>query len=307
MSVAPMMGHSHAAARRLWRTLCADALLYTEMVPAEAVIRDRNGRYRCGPDEGSVALQVAGDRPQALAEAARAAEGLGYVEVNLNCGCPSNSATAGGFGACMMLDPGRAAACVGAMADATDLPVSVKCRTGVDGQDPRESLFDFASKVIAAGCSKLAVHARKALLKGVSPRENRLVPPLDPGLVVDLARAHPGVPVVSNGGIETVAEASERAEGVSGVMLGRAVVARPELLAEFAGTWFGRESPAVADAVEGHLDFAARRIAAGDEPRRLLFPLAGLAAGRPGARAFRRALGEAARTGDVGLVAAAFP
>ena len=307
LSVAPMMGRSHGAARRLWRMLCPDVLLYTEMVPSAAFVNGVSSRHARDLRQDPVALQLAGGDPGILAIAARAGAEHGYSEINLNCGCPSSRATAGGFGACMMLRPDHVERCVSAMRAASDVPVSVKCRISVDGADPAKCLFAFASRMADAGCGKMVVHARTALLRGVNPKQNRNRPPLDPGIVVELKRNFKDIEVISNGGISSVADATRRAVGVDGVMLGRAVVSRPSLLREFAETWYARSAPNLAEVASAYLGFASARLACGDSPHLLLAPLAGLVAGMPDARRFRQALHQAISTGDIGMVMACWP
>ena len=307
LSVAPMMRVSHAAARHLWRLLCPDALLYTEMCSAEALVRGAASSDKIDASQHPVALQVAGDDPARLAEAARIASGMGFCEINLNCGCPSRKADAGRFGACMMARPRDVADCVAAMRGASELPVSVKCRLGIDDLDPTRCLDEFAAAVAGAGCSKLVVHARKAWLGGLNPKQNRTRPPLDPAAVARVKRNHPGMTVITNGGITSVAQANGRAGDVDGVMVGRAVASNPALLAQFAAEWFGRQVADLAHVARAHLDYCAGRIADGEHPHRLLAPLAGLATGRVGARRLRRAIAQAGADGDVGPVMAAWP
>ena len=307
LCVAPMMGHSHRAGRRLWRMLNAGALLYTEMLPAAALVTKVRAKHKHEPEQGKVALQVAGSDCKTLAEACRIGEGLGYCEINLNCGCPSTRATAGGFGACMMLNPNHAARCVAAMVGATRLPVSVKCRIAVDDGDPQECLFGFAEKVAAAGCKKIIVHARKALLQGISAKDNRSRPPLCPSAVPSLKRSFPHVEVVGNGGIVSVDSAQERLQGTDGVMMGRAIVARPALLSEFAEKWSGAPRVNIVDILGSYLDYAASSLGKGVSPSLLLQPLFHLAQGRPGARRFRQALHGATMSMDIGEVMAAWP
>ena len=302
-----MMRHSHRHARHLWRLLCPAAVLYTEMCPAASLARTVQHRHVHDRSQHPVILQLAGDDPAILAIAARRGADLGYAGLDLNCGCPSARAVAGGFGACMMAQPQRVADCVVAMRQASGLPVSVKCRLAINDHEPEACLDVFAQHMRAAGVAALTVHARKAWLGGLNPKQNRVRPPLCPDLVVDLKVRYPDLNVITNGGITTVAAATARARGVDGVMLGRAIVARPGLLAQFATDWFGQPPVELGDIVREYLGYCARQLLTGEHPRRLLVPLAGLVAGRTGARAFRRRLQEATTTGDLATVLATWP
>ncbi|MDR3449526.1 MAG: tRNA dihydrouridine(20/20a) synthase DusA, partial [Alphaproteobacteria bacterium] len=204
-SIAPMMEWTDRHYRVLARLHSRNARLYTEMVTSAAILRgDRERLLGFDAGEHPVAVQLGGSDPRDLAQAAQICAEFGYDEINLNVGCPSDRVQNGAFGACLMREPELVARCVAAMKEAADLPVTVKCRIGVDDQEPREALFAMAQAVVAAGADALIVHARKAWLKGLSPKENRDVPPLDYGLVRDLKQALPQVPVAVNGGIETL-------------------------------------------------------------------------------------------------------
>ena len=242
LAVAPMMDWTDRHCRFLHRQLTRQALLYTEMVVADAVIHgDRERLLGFDPVEHPVALQLGGSEPQKLAEAARIGAGLGYDEINLNVGCPSDRVQSGTFGACLMREPGLVADCVAAMKAAVDVPVTVKCRLGVDEQDPEAALDALADAVFAAGADALWVHARKAWLKGLSPKENREVPPLDYDRVYRLKARLPGRFIGINGGIASLDEAAAHlAHGVDGVMLGRAAYHTPALLAEADARLFWR-------------------------------------------------------------------
>src|SRR5436305_9182019 len=229
--VAPMMEWTDRHCRVFHRVLSRRARLYTEMVTANAILHGPRERLiGFDPREQPVAIQLGGCEPAALAKAARIAEDFGYAEVNLNVGCPSDRVKSGAFGACLMREPDLVADCVAAMKDAVAVPVTVKCRLGVDDQDPREALFTLAEKVIDADVDALFVHARMAWLKGLSPRENREIPPLDYGLVHALKRAYSQVPIVINGGIASLEQARAQLAYVDGVMIGRAAYQNPELL-----------------------------------------------------------------------------
>jgi tRNA-dihydrouridine synthase A len=292
-SVAPMMDWTDRHCRFFHRQLSRRARLYTEMVTANAVIHgDRTRLIGFDPAEQPVALQLGGSEPAALSAAARIGAAEGYAEINLNCGCPSDRVQGGNFGACLMREPALVAECVAAMKAAVAVPVTVKCRIGVDDQDPGEALFAFADRVIAAGADALIVHARKAWLQGLSPRENREVPPLDYPLVHRLKRTFPAVPIAINGGIATLAEAKAQLEHLDGVMLGRAAYQNPELLLAVDPELFGEAAP-VPDAfaaLERIEPYIAGHLAAGGRLNTVAKHLLGLFPGRPGARLFRRHL-----------------
>ena len=244
-SVAPMMDWTDRWCRAFHRVLSRRALLYTEMVTANAVIHgDRARLIGFDPAEHPVGLQLGGSDPALLAQAARIAADFGYDEINLNVGCPSERVQDGMFGACLMRHPALVADCVAAMKAVVSVPVTVKCRIGVDEQDPREALPAMAEAVVAAGADALIVHARKAWLQGLSPRENRDIPPLDYPLVRELARAMPQVPVVLNGGLGSLDAALAELPHFHGVMLGRAAYKDPALLLEVDRAVFGEIAPA---------------------------------------------------------------
>lgn len=298
-----MMRQSHRHARMLWHLLCPQAVLYTEMAPAAAVARNRGHAHR--HDSASTAivvLQVAGCDPAELATAARRGEELGFSAINLNCGCPSSRVTAGNFGACMMATPALTARCVAAMRAACTVPITVKCRIAVDNQNPTLCLPAFAQQLRDAGCSGLIVHARKAWLGGLNPKQNRSRPPLEPARVVTLKQAFPELEIITNGEIDSVVSAETRSAEVDGVMLGRAIVARPTLLAEFAVRWFHQPPVDLCTIIVRYLDYCSNQLTAGEHPRRLLTPLAPLAAGRPGGRHFRREVTAAAASGALDKV-----
>ncbi len=311
-SVAPMMDWTDRHCRMFHRLLTGRALLYTEMATTGAVLHgDRERILGFDSAERPVALQLGGSEPKDLAAAARIGAGLGYGEINLNCGCPSERVQSGAFGACLMRESELVAAAVAAMADAVDVPITVKCRLGVDDDDEEMRLFEFVETVAAAGCGTFVVHARKAWLKGLSPKENRDVPPLNYSLVAKLKRARPDLTIVLNGGLGDL-EAAEvaLADGLDGVMLGRAAYQNPWLLAEVDARLFG--TPARFDdphrAIEALLPYVEARLAAGDRLQAIARHILGLFQGRPGARAFRRHLSENATRPGAGpeiIVAAA--
>src|SRR5215471_6251225 len=227
-SVAPMMDWTDRHCRVFHRLLTRRALLYTEMLTTGAVIHGNRVRLLSfDASEHPVALQLGGSDPGDLATAARIGEDFGYDEINLNVGCPSDRVKDGRFGACLMAEPELVATCVDAMKRAVAVPVTVKCRIGIDDQDPEVALDTLARAVVATGCDALIVHARKAWLNGLSPKENRDIPPLDYGRVYRLKRAMPEVPVIINGGVKSIDEAKAHLEHVDGVMLGRAAYQEP--------------------------------------------------------------------------------
>ena len=292
-SVAPMMEWTDRHYRVLARLHSRNARLYTEMVTSAAILRgDRERLLGFDASEHPVAVQLGGSDPRDLAQAARICAEFGYDEVNLNVGCPSDRVQNGAFGACLMREPELVARCVAAMKEAADLPVTVKCRIGVDDQEPREALFAMAQAVVAAGADALIVHARKAWLKGLSPKENRDVPPLDYGLVHDLKQALPQVPVAVNGGIETLEAMREQLEFVDGVMIGRAAYHNLSMLQEVDPALFGQPAPYESSraAVEAFLPYIERKLGEGVRLADITRHMLGLFAGRPGARAFRRHL-----------------
>jgi tRNA-dihydrouridine synthase A len=300
-SVAPMMEWTDSYCRLFHRALTCRARLYTEMVTAAALIHGPRQRLLTfDPAEQPIALQIGGAEPRDLAQAARFGEDAGYGEINLNVGCPSDRVQEGRFGACLMREPALVGDCVAAMKSAVAIPVTVKCRLGVDEQDSEEALDRLADAVVAARVDALIVHARKAWLAGLSPRENRDVPPLDYERVYRLKARLPAMPVVVNGGIATLEEAKAHLARVDGVMLGRAAYQSPALLLAVDAEIFGEPSP-LADAFEAaesmrpHLE---RLRSEGLAPHRLTRHMLGLFQGMPGARAYRRILAtEATRPG----------
>jgi tRNA-dihydrouridine synthase A len=286
-AVAPMMDWTDRHDRYLLRLISRRARLYTEMVTAQAVIRgDRERLLAFDPAEHPLALQLGGADPDLLAEAARIGEGFGYDEINLNVGCPSDRVQSGRFGACLMAEPETVAAAVAAMRAAVSIPVTVKCRIGVDDQDPAEALPGFVGTVADAGCSVFVVHARKAWLEGLSPKENREVPPLDYPLVFALKRARPDLTIVLNGGIDSLDAAEAHLAHVDGVMLGRAAYQTPWLLAEVDERLFGDPPSGLrrADVAEAMADYAARRMGEGVPLKSITRHMMGLFQGLPGAR-----------------------
>jgi tRNA-dihydrouridine synthase A len=292
LSVAPMMDWTDRNCRMLHRQLTARSLLYTEMLTTGAVLHgDRARLLAFSPGEHPVALQLGGSEPADLAEAARIGEAEGYDEINLNVGCPSDRVQSGRFGACLMREPQLVADCMAAMGAAVKVPVTVKCRIGVDDQDPEESLFTLVDACAAAGVKSFVVHARKAWLKGLSPKENRDIPPLDYPLVWRLKRERPELTVAINGGIASLDEAEEHLQHVDGVMLGRAAYHTPGLLGDVDARIFGEgETIDAFEAVERYRPYVAEQLAAGAHLAGMTRHMLGLFHGMSGARAWRRIL-----------------
>jgi len=288
-----MMEWTDRHCRFFHRLLTRHARLYTEMVTTGAVIHgDRARLIGFDPAEHPVALQLGGSDPKELAQCARIAEDFGYDEINLNIGCPSERVQEGRFGACLMLEPHLVGDCVAAMKAAVALPITVKCRIGVDAQDPEAALDALTCAVAAAGVDALIVHARKAWLSGLSPRENREVPPLDYARVFRLKAAHPRLPIVLNGGVASVEAAREHAARVDGVMMGRAAYQEPWRLLAVDPLLWGKPAPFASPkaAVEALAPYIERELAHGTRLHAITRHLIGLFHGVPNARAYRRHL-----------------
>jgi tRNA-dihydrouridine synthase A len=302
--MAPMMERTDRHFRFLLRLLAPNARLYTEMITARALLRgDRQRLLAFHRSEHPVALQLGGGDPDELAAAAAAGEAAGYDEINLNVGCPSGRVQAGCFGVALMLEPERVARCVAAMRTAVRVPVTVKTRLGVDDRDSYELLHAFVTLLADAGCRTLIVHARKAWLNGLSPKENRDVPPLDYARVHRLKRDFSSLTVIINGGLNDVETSIAQLEHVDGVMLGRAAYQDPGLIAALDRRLFAVSAPPTrADALEAFCAYAAYEIAHGTPLRAMTRHLHGMYAGRPGGRRWRRELG-ALPEGRAGLTA----
>jgi tRNA-dihydrouridine synthase A len=293
LSVAPMMDWTDRHCRAFHRVMSRRARLYTEMITTGAVIHGDRARI-LGFDaaEHPVAVQLGGCEPAALAQSARICEAEGYAEINLNVGCPSDRVQDGRFGACLMRTPALVGDCVAAMSAAVRIPVTVKCRIGVDDQDPEQALDELADAAVAAGAQALVVHARKAWLQGLSPKENRDIPPLDYARVLRLKARLPHLPVVLNGGLGSLEAGIEHMPPLDGMMLGRAAYQDPELLIGVDPLLFGERAP-VADgfeAVEAYIPYVEARLADGYRLHSMTRHMLGLFPGRPGARAWRRHL-----------------
>ena len=299
-----MMDWTDRRCRAFHRALTSRALLYTEMVTAQAVAHG-DVEHLLGFDalEHPVALQLGGSDPALLADASRLGGEMGYDEINLNVGCPSDRVQSGRFGACLMLEPALVAECVAAMAEATHAPVTVKCRIGVDNQDPETSLFGLVDACAAAGGTTFAVHARKAWLQGLSPKENRDIPPLDYDLVYRLKRERPDLTVVINGGVADLDEAERHLAHVDGVMLGRAAYHDPGLLGAVDRRMFGEAAQDIDGfaAVARYRPYMAAQLEKGAPLHAMTRHMLGLFHGWPGARVWRRMLSVDAAVKGAGL------
>ena len=290
-----MMDWTDRHCRVFHRHLSRRVRLYTEMLTTGAILHgDRQRLLGFDVSEHPVALQLGGSDPADLATAAKVGEGFGYDEINLNVGCPSDRVKDGRFGACLMAEPDLVASCVDAMKRAVKIPVTVKCRIGIDEQDPEVSLDRLARGVVAAGADVLIVHARKAWLNGLSPKENRDIPPLDYDRVYRLKAALPQVPVIINGGIATLVEAQAHLAHVDGVMLGRAAYQEPWRLLDVDPELFGEPAPCATmkDVFEAMLPYIEVQLAQGARLHAMTRHFVGAFHGVPGARAFRRHLAE---------------
>jgi tRNA-dihydrouridine synthase A len=299
--VAPMMDGTDRHCRYFHRVLTKRARLYTEMIVAEAILRgDVERLLGFDPVEHPVALQLGGSEPEKLAKAARIGAAFGYDEINLNVGCPSDRVQSGVFGACLMKTPALVADCIAAMRAVVDIPVTVKCRIGVDDQDTEESLFGLVETVANAGGEIFIVHARKAWLLGLSPKENREIPPLDYDIVRRLKRVRPKLTIILNGGLSSLDAAEREARGFDGVMLGRAAYGEPYMLAEVDRRFFAETAtpPTREEAARAMIPYVEKLAGTGGRPHHALRHMLGLFHGAAGARIWRRTL--SSRGGDAG-------
>lgn len=295
LSVAPMMDWTDSHCRAFHRVLAPHARLYTEMVHANAVIHgDRTKLLAMHPAEHPVALQLGGSEPELLAQAARIGAEAGFDEINLNCGCPSDRVQAGRFGACLMREPTLVAAGVAAMIEACNVPVTVKCRLGVDDDHDWDRFVHFIDSVAAAGCRMFVIHARNAWLQGLSPKENREVPPLRYDWAYRLKRERPQLQIVVNGGIATGEEATQHLDHADGAMLGRAAYHDPYLLHRLDVAWFGGELRTRGELLRAYRPYVEAQLAAGVSLKHITRHVLGLFAGERGGRAFRQVLSEGA-------------
>lgn len=303
LSVAPMMDWTDRHERAFLRVISKRTLLYTEMVTTGAILHgDRDRLLAFDASEHPVALQLGGSEPEELAACAREGAARGYDEVNLNLGCPSDRVQRGRFGACLMTEPALVADCVAAMIAAVDVPVTVKTRIGVDDRDSYEALAAFVATVAAAGCRSFTIHARKAWLSGLSPKENREIPPLRYDVVYALKRDFPDLEIMLNGGVQSLEEASAHLKRVDGVMIGRAAYQSPYVLAEADRLLFGEtaEPRSREQVVADFLPYVERRLAEGVPLKSIVRHMLGLFNGLPGARAWRRHLAEQAHKPGAG-------
>ncbi len=304
LSVAPMMDWTDRHCRVFHRHMTRRAMLYTEMVTAPAVVHGPKPRLLdFSPQEHPVALQLGGSDPRELAEAVRLSRPWGYAEVNLNCGCPSDRVQSGCFGAVLMERPALVADCVRAMLAETDVPVTVKCRIGVDDQDPEDILPRFIETLAGAGVRHVIIHARKAWLQGLSPKENREIPPLDHGLVLRMKALFPDLTLCINGGITTLAQAKDLLDqGLDGVMIGRAAYHDPAaVLIGADALWGGDFAPDPLAVIDAMRPYIAEHLATGGRLHQVTRHMLGLFTGKPGARGWRRVLSENASREGAGL------
>ncbi len=304
LSVAPMMDWTDTHCRAFHRVLAPEALLYTEMVHANAVIHgDRSRLLAMDPSEHPVALQLGGSDPALLAQAARICVEHGFDEVNLNCGCPSDRVQAGRFGACLMREPALVADCVRAMVGAVDgaVPVTVKCRLGVDDDNDYGAFRDFVDRMDAAGSAFIVVHARNAWLKGLSPRENREVPPLRYDWAYRLKQERPGMTLLLNGGITDVDAALAHLDHVDGVMLGRAAYHDPYTLHHLQVEMFGGELRTREELLRAYFPYVERQLTRGVALKHIIRHILGLFHGQPGGRMLRQLLSEGAVRANAGM------
>lgn len=304
LCVAPMLDWTDRHERYFLRLISRHTLLYTEMAATGAILHGNRRRLLdYHPAEHPLALQVGGSDPAALAQCARIAEDWGYDEINLNVGCPSSRVQSGRFGACLMLEPELVARCVAAMQAAVTVPVTVKTRLGVDDRDSYEDLAGFVDRVAAAGCRTFIIHARKAWLHGLSPRDNRDIPPLRYDLVYRLKADFPMLEVVINGGLTSLEQAADQLPWVDGAMIGRAVYHNPCLLAEADRRFFGAAAPPPSrhQLIARWLPYVADQLTAGTPLAVMTRHILGLFQGLPGARAWRRNLSENAHRPGAGV------
>lgn len=303
-SVAPMMDLTDRHARYLLRLISKRALLYTEMITVDALLHgDRDRLLAYHPSEHPLALQLGGSDPAKLAACCKIAEQAGFDEVNLNVGCPSDRVQSGQIGACLMLSPDTVARCFTAMQEACSIPVTVKCRLGIDEQNTDETLPAFINTVHEAGCISFSIHARKAWLKGLSPKQNRDIPPLDYGLVYDIKRQFSDIRIIINGGIDSVQATCEHLRQVDGVMMGRKAYYEPYTLHEIDRAVFGELTTPLSreEIFAEYLLYVEQRLGEGVALKHMSKHVLGLFHGVQGARAFRRHISENAYSADAGI------
>lgn len=295
-SIAPMLDWTDRHDRFFLRLISKNALLYTEMITTGAIIHGDFERFLAyNSEEHPVALQLGGSNPQDLAHCAKLAENLGYDEVNLNVGCPSDRVQSGMFGACLMAEPKLVGDCVKAMQDSVqNIPITVKCRIGIDDMDEAQALREFVGTVSDAGCETFIIHARKAWLKGLSPKENRDIPPLNYDLVYQIKQENPNLTIGINGGIKTLDECENHLNQVDGVMVGREAYQNPYILADVDQRFFNDSKPIIkrSEVIEGLIPYIEQELAKGTYLSHITRHILGLFHGMPGARQFRRHLSE---------------
>ena len=304
LCIAPMMTHTDRHFRYLLRLISRRVMLYTEMITTGSLIHGRQyARLEFDASEHPLAVQLGGSDPRDLARCAAIAEERGYDEINLNIGCPSNRVSSGEFGACLMAHPERVAECVQAIGGRTRLPVTVKTRIGIDDRDSYEHLRNFIETVSAAGCRTFIIHARKAWLAGLSPRQNRELPPLNYAMVYRLKADFPELEIIINGGVTSLAAAAEQLIRVDGAMIGRAVCSNPYLLSDADRRLFGDETPVLSrqEVLEEYIRYAESQLRRGVALQHMSRHLLGLFQGQAGARAWRRRLSEKARDNNHGV------
>ncbi len=292
-AIAPMLDWTDRHFRYLVRLLSKEALLFTEMIVSAAIIHgDRERLLGFDKVEHKIAVQIAGSNPEELAKAAKICADFGYDEINLNVGCPSDRVQSGAFGACLMKEPKLVGECVKAMVEATKKPISVKCRIGVDEQNIEIALDELVDNIIDVGVDRIYVHARKAWLKGLSPKENRTIPPLNYDRVYRLAKRVAPVPIIINGGIENLEEAEKHLEHVSGVMIGRAAYHNTMVLSQIDNKIFGKKTKPVSldEIKEQMIKYAQNQLSKGVKLNQITRHMLGLAQGKYGAKSFRRIL-----------------
>ena len=295
ISIAPMMDWSDRHYRFFMRLITKRALLYTEMITAGAIIHgDRDRFLRYNAEEHPVAIQLGGSDPDQLAKCATITTDYGYDEINLNVGCPSDRVQSGRFGACLMAEPDLVAECVAAMKKNTDLPVTVKTRLGIDDHDSYEELTEFIKKSANAGCETFILHARKAWLNGLSPKENRNIPPLQYDVVYQIKKDFPNLEIMINGGVKTMREIENHLQHTDGAMIGREAYHNPYILAEVDQHFYGEKFTPLSrsDVVEQFIEYANHQIEQGVHIKHMTRHILGLFQGQPGAKKWRRYISE---------------
>lgn len=303
LAIAPMMQCTDRHFRYFLRLISRHTLLYTEMISTAALLYGPTSRLLAhDPKEHPLALQLGGSDPAQMAKCARLAETMGFNEVNINVGCPSNRVQSGMFGACLMTKPALVAQCVGAMTNEVSIPITVKTRLGIDHEDSYQTLADFVTTVADGGCRVFIVHARKAWLQGLNPKQNRDIPPLRPDLVKRLSLDFPDLEIVLNGGIRNLEDADGHLSAVSGAMIGRAAYQNPYLLASADQRIFGDPRPICSrhQAIAGYLPYVRRQLAGGIPLHRLTRPICGLFHGTPGAKFWRQQLSDRSHEPNAG-------